>query len=424
VLISGRKKLLINSSLIIVAIAPIVLYAYEYGPDPGYTSAPGDNPTGCMASGCHTDVPNTGPGSVKIVASGGTTYVPGQTQQIQVTITDTTEHKYGFELTARVDSNPKLVGAGTLTATDANTVVFNCVYTPPYAGSCPSGNTLQWISHNITGYDEASNKAPSYTYTFNWTPPATNVGTVTLYAAGNAGSGALVVNLTHDYLTKLQLSPNPIQFGGSLYVAGFFGKNVSVVPPGGGNATVFVGNLQAPSSPGDLVGGPTGIAFDGNGGFFLSRFSYSQNQSDILHFSQSGEYQTFASGLPGSIGIALDKSGYLYVANQTGGTISKCSPAGSCIQLASIPGAIGVAFNTVGQLFAVGNQQVYSIAPDGTTTLYASLPGTSLAALAFSPVTGDLFVLDQPTGSVLVYHRTKLIQHGRQWPDHPSWDCV
>ncbi len=207
---SRRKKLIVNTSLIFVAIAPIILYAYEFGPDPGYTAAPGDNPTGCMASGCHTDTPNSGPGSVKIVASGGTSYVPGQMQQIQVTITDSTEKKYGFELTARVDSNPKAQGAGTITSADANTDVINCKLAGynPFPGSCPSGNTLQWISHNITGYDNSANKSPSFTYTFNWMPPATNVGTVTLYAAGNAGSGALIVNLTHTYLTSLQLSPS------------------------------------------------------------------------------------------------------------------------------------------------------------------------------------------------------------------------
>src|SRR6202035_2683451 len=110
---SSRRSILIKSSPFILAIASIAIYAYEYGPDPGYTGAPGDNANGCMASGCHTNAPNTGVGSVKIVAAGGTTYVPGQTQQIQVTVTDSTERKYGFELSARVDSNPKVMGAGT-----------------------------------------------------------------------------------------------------------------------------------------------------------------------------------------------------------------------------------------------------------------------------------------------------------------------
>jgi uncharacterized protein (TIGR03437 family) len=79
--------------------------------------------------------------------------------------------------------------------------------TSPAAG-CPAktGGTLQWIEHTLQGY-EASATPPSYTYNFTWTPPATNVGTVTLYAAGNAVTGALVVTGTHEYLTKLTLSP-------------------------------------------------------------------------------------------------------------------------------------------------------------------------------------------------------------------------
>src|SRR5215471_8868698 len=170
-----KKLLMIKSTPFVLAIATIVTYGYEFGPDPGYTAAPGDNGSGCMASGCHTDVPNTGGGSVKIVASGGTIYVPGQTQQIQVTITDSTKRKYGFELSARIDSAPKMMGAGTLTSTDANTDVIDCktAGVVPFAGSCPSGNTLQWIEHNITGYMRSA--PPSATYSFNWTPPATNV---------------------------------------------------------------------------------------------------------------------------------------------------------------------------------------------------------------------------------------------------------
>jgi len=207
---SRRKNLLIKSSPFVLAIASIAIYAYEYGPDPGYTGAPGDNSTGCTASGCHVGAPNSAGGSVKIVASGGTTYVPGQTQQIQVAITDSSERKYGFELSARVDSNPKVMGAGTFTPTDGNTQVFDCrsavaAGAPPFPGSCPSGNTLQWIEHNLTGYTRSA--APSTTYSFNWTPPATNVGTVTLYAGGNAGSGALQASFTLTYLASLKLSP-------------------------------------------------------------------------------------------------------------------------------------------------------------------------------------------------------------------------
>src|SRR3954464_1595021 len=111
----NNHKRLIKILLAAGAIATPIIYAYEYGPDPGYTGAPGDNATGCISSGCHVGTNNSGPGSVAITASGGTTYVPGgPAQTITVTVADATERKYGFQLGARVDSNPKTTPAGIL----------------------------------------------------------------------------------------------------------------------------------------------------------------------------------------------------------------------------------------------------------------------------------------------------------------------
>lgn len=217
------KKLAINLSLLAVAIAPPIIYSYEYGPDPGYTGAPGDNPKGCSNSAngfnCHTSAPGTGPGSVTINVGGGiTTYTPGGSPQtVSVAIIDPTMRKYGFELTARVDNNAQVQSAGTLTSTDSNTQVLMCsgglvdqLGLSPFPKSCPAGNTtLQWIEHSYTAYLSPSNANPGFTYTFSWTPPATNVGTVTMYVAANAGPGGATppVNPTDIYLSKVQLSP-------------------------------------------------------------------------------------------------------------------------------------------------------------------------------------------------------------------------
>jgi uncharacterized protein (TIGR03437 family) len=251
---SRRKKLLINSFLVLTAIAPIILYAYEYGPDPGYSTAPGDNATGCISLNCHTGTINSGKGSVKIVASGGTTYVPGQTQQITVTITDSTERKYGFQLSARVDSSPKTTAAGllipgadgftqTLCADNNNAPATGC--------TAKNGGTLEWIEHTLAGYS-ASATSPSYTYKFSWTPPATNVGTVTLYAAGNAVTGALQVTGTQTYSTSLQLSPGtgtvsttPAISAGGVVSAGNFGAFTSAGP---GSWIEIYGMNLAPST--------------------------------------------------------------------------------------------------------------------------------------------------------------------------------
>jgi uncharacterized protein (TIGR03437 family) len=47
-----------------------------------------------------------------------------------------------------------------------------------------------------------------YTFTFTWTPPATNVGNVTIYVAGNAGTGNPPSQTgDHIYSTKYTLTP-------------------------------------------------------------------------------------------------------------------------------------------------------------------------------------------------------------------------
>ena len=203
-----QKKLFIIFSLALAAIAPIVLYAIV--PGPGYSGAPGDSSTGCTTSGCHTGTPNSGSGSIRIAASGGTTYVPGQTQQISVTITDSTEKKYGFQLSARVDSDPKTTGAGLLIPDSAGYSEVQCKNgskAPATGCTASNGGTLEWINHTVPGYNASGSTPGSYTYTFTWTAPAAGAGTVTLYAAGEAVTGADVVTGTETYLTSLQLSP-------------------------------------------------------------------------------------------------------------------------------------------------------------------------------------------------------------------------
>ncbi len=209
----NNKKVLVKILLVLGAVATPIIYAYEYGPDPGYTAAPGDNQNGCAAGGtCHVGTINTAGGSISITASGGTSYVPGQSQTISVKVTDSTEKGYGFQLSARVDSAPKTTAAGLLVPGNDGFTQVLCAdssTSAPSGCTARNGGSLQWIEHTQLGWSK-SGTPPSYTYTFQWTPPATNVGTVTLYAAGNAVTGTSVPAVatgTHTYLTTLQLSP-------------------------------------------------------------------------------------------------------------------------------------------------------------------------------------------------------------------------
>ncbi len=118
------------------------------------------------------------------------TYTPGVAMQILVTITDSTKAAYGFELTARSGTG-NLTQAGDFTfGSDGYTQVVCADDSNKDNGkACPSLFPIQYIEHTLAGFNASQRATPkgSFSYTMQWTPPATAVGPVTLYVAGNAG---------------------------------------------------------------------------------------------------------------------------------------------------------------------------------------------------------------------------------------------
>jgi uncharacterized protein (TIGR03437 family) len=231
------KRISVVKTAIVLSVVPAVLLAYEYGPDPGFAGVPGELGT-CVA--CHIGTPlNGGPGSVTVNFPNGMTYTPGVTQQLSVTVADPQQHAWGFELTARPASSSSTM-AGTFTPTDTHTQIMcsqpnlfvfqaACLPGADPTGShctnvsstpaCPSGYTLQYAEHSLAGYNATNGEAGSGTYTFNWTPPSSNVGTITIYVAGNAGVGGPVPSDIgdHIYATSYPVSPAA---GGAPTIAG------------------------------------------------------------------------------------------------------------------------------------------------------------------------------------------------------------
>jgi uncharacterized protein (TIGR03437 family) len=108
--------------------------------------------------------------------------------------------------------------AGTVASTDADTLLMCTADTnlPDFqfisfsAGSsqtCPSQMALQYIEHSLAGYSATRGQANSATYQFDWTPPATDVGDITVYVAGNAAVGATTNLGSHIYTTTYTLKP-------------------------------------------------------------------------------------------------------------------------------------------------------------------------------------------------------------------------
>ncbi|HEX6732642.1 MAG TPA: choice-of-anchor V domain-containing protein, partial [Pyrinomonadaceae bacterium] len=144
------------------------VHAFSAGPPPGYTGAPGEEPEACAE--CHVP-PDAGTGQISITAP--QTYIPGQTYSINVTHTnaDPTRLRWGFQLTALDSSDEK---AGDLQSLDGLTQILN---------NAGPGNARQYIEHTSIGTFIGQQNGASWT--FNWTAPPTDVGTITFYAAGN-----------------------------------------------------------------------------------------------------------------------------------------------------------------------------------------------------------------------------------------------
>jgi hypothetical protein len=134
----------------------------QAGSPGGRTGAPGDG----VCTQCHSGTVQSGSGfnNVTLTHAGTpvTEYETSTTYQVQVSMA-TNNAKNGFEIVAL---NPNNTVAGTWTITDAtNTKTIT------------SGGKSR-VTHKLAGTSSTS-------WTFNWTSPATNVGTVTFYLATN-----------------------------------------------------------------------------------------------------------------------------------------------------------------------------------------------------------------------------------------------
>src|SRR5277367_3067234 len=93
----GHLKCLACSAFF--AAIPIRLYADAGGPPPGFSGVPGELGT---CSACHSG--SSGSGNVKVTFPNGLTYAPGVSQNLVVTVTDPSQKRWGFQLTARQSS--------------------------------------------------------------------------------------------------------------------------------------------------------------------------------------------------------------------------------------------------------------------------------------------------------------------------------
>jgi uncharacterized protein (TIGR03437 family) len=164
---------------------------------------------------------------VKLTASSGSNYTPGQAQTLTIAITDSKARVYGFQMTARLDSNPSNGQAGDFTAGTQQIVICDNGSLKTSKG-CSSSAPVEFIEH--------SRPFSTNTITVNWTAPSSNVGTVTIYVAANAANGDGSSSGDHIYTTSLRLSPavvtnnKPVISSGGVVSASAFNTSAGIAP--------------------------------------------------------------------------------------------------------------------------------------------------------------------------------------------------
>jgi len=158
------------------------------------------------------------------------------------------------------------------------------------------------------------------------------------------------------------------------------------------------------------LSGPGGLALDASGNLFEA----DENSGKIFKFTPAGTKTAFATGLNHPFGLAFDPAGNLFEADDGSGTIFKFTPNGTKTIFAvglSFPTAL--AFDSMGNLFAAsaspnaGSGAIFKFTPNGTKTTFA----TGLNAptgLAFS-ASGNLLVSDSGTIAKFTPDGTKTI---------------
>ncbi len=164
----------------VAALMPVLALAFSSGPPNGMTGAPGE----ANCTSCHDSFPvNSGNGGLTI--DGPSTFEPGRTYEITVTISDPGQRRWGFEIT------PLTIGTCTITQAAHTQLSVQ--------------NNRSYVKHTTAGTFNGTMDGP-ISWRFNWTAPLDAPDQVAFYAAGNAANGN--GNNSGDYIYTTSFSSN------------------------------------------------------------------------------------------------------------------------------------------------------------------------------------------------------------------------
>jgi sugar lactone lactonase YvrE len=205
-------------------------------------------------------------------------------------------------------------------------------------------------------------------------------------------SGGRIVKITRDgkvaRLAEGFSNPHDlaVDASGYFFVADTGANRVARVSPGG-VAMSYITGLEE----------PVDLAFHPDGELFICELGAGR----VTAFQSSRKIRVLASGLAGPHGLAFDRSGVTYINEWSGNRIVKIDRRGAVEPVAEVEDPVGIAVGKSGDLYVAQPQagKVSRIKSDGTRiTLLEGLNGPR------DPVfdaTGNLYVAETGAGRIL-----------------------
>lgn len=175
--------------------------AFSSGPPASRTGAPAIG--GVVAEGvctaCHTTFPLNTPGATVEILDVPQFYVPNTVYALRVRMTSTfaSPRRWGFQITAVRSADGQGVGTFDIAGSTLMQILNGA---SPYA-------TRRYVEHTSAG-TFANNNGP-VEWSFNWQAPASDLGRIMFFAAGNAANNSGTNSGDHIYTTSATTDPDP-----------------------------------------------------------------------------------------------------------------------------------------------------------------------------------------------------------------------
>lgn len=243
----GNTWKYLRMSVAVVSLATITgvgVVAFSTGPPAGHTGAPGES----LCTACHTTFPpNSGPGDLTIIPP--TAYTFGATHTVRVRLQQTGQARWGFQITALTSAN-QMAGSWMLTDAMRTQII--------------SGLGRFYVEHTSQGTNAGTPNGP-VEWEMNWQAPASNVGPVTFYAAGNAANNDGFNTGDYIYSRSVTVPPAP--------------TTVSVTVPNGGESWSIGSTHTLQWSTSNLTGNVR-IELSRNGGLTFPEVLFTNTAND------------------------------------------------------------------------------------------------------------------------------------------------